>query len=334
MNTQRQGPILINLYYTNILYYTLYHQKKIQKYKLCKRSFFKAIRASTSVLIWTLIMMLLVNSLVALVVSSFLDNFIRDQSRDWDERVEIFLDWGSYSRAVETMFEITLANWGPPVRRLMNKVDEWWALFFLAYKLTIGFAVVQVIISTFIQQTFKVASRDEEVMIREKYANVDAMKKNVQKLFAYLDESGDGMITKEEFLNVLEDDRIRTWFGSLEVDVSEAEEIFDLLDKGDGSVNQEEFLNGLQALKGGAKATDIMRLNAELRKNGGMLKAMSQQVELLQRSLRSGEAAGGRRPHGLKIRTEEAPGVSAWVPTSWQEPDSPMPPSQQGLQLR
>ena len=65
------------------------------------------------------------------------------------------------------MFEITLANWGPPVRRLMNKVDEWWAVFFLAYKLTVGFAVVQVIISTFIQQTFKTASRDEEVMIKE-----------------------------------------------------------------------------------------------------------------------------------------------------------------------
>merc|ERR1711988_1745515 len=103
-----------------------------------------------------------------------------------------------------TMFEITLANWGPHCRLLMNNVDEWWALFFLVYKCSIGFAVVQVITSVFIQQTFKVAARDEEVMIQERNMATNAYLKNLERLFQVLDESGDGMVTLEEFESVLD----------------------------------------------------------------------------------------------------------------------------------
>ena len=34
----------------------------------------------------------------------------------------------------------------PEVRLLSDKVNEWWAFIFLIYKLTVGFAVVEVII--------------------------------------------------------------------------------------------------------------------------------------------------------------------------------------------
>jgi len=186
------------------------------------------------------------------------------------------------------MFEITLANWGPPVRLLMNSVNEWWALVFLTYKLTVGFAVVQVILSVFIQQTFKVASRDEEVMIKEKEAAGRALMGNVKKLFAVLDESGDGLLSKEEFSRVLTDSHVQSWFAALELDVADAPQIFELLDDGDGAITQEEFLNGVKAFQGNAKGTDMMVLSREVKRNYKLLTTISEQVNLMmRRGLRS-----------------------------------------------
>lgn len=250
----------------------------------------KSIVASVSVLVWAMLLMIVVISLVAITVSSLVEDFIRDDSQILFDRTEVFKMWGSYSRATETMFEITLANWGPATRLLMNTVDEKWAVFFLCYKMTIGFAVVQVIVSTFIQQTFKVASRDEDVMIREKQQAAQAMTKNVEKLFKILDESGDGLISKEEFDKVQTDARVRTWFSALEVDASEAPMIFELLDDGDGTITQEEFLNGVKAFKGFAKGTDMMLLSREVKRNFKLLTSVSEQVEAVQRSLRQTEA--------------------------------------------
>ena len=43
------------------------------------------------------------------------------------------------------MFEITLANWPPASRLLVENVSEWFMLFGVLHKLTIGFAVVSVV---------------------------------------------------------------------------------------------------------------------------------------------------------------------------------------------
>merc|ERR1712187_755012 len=120
---------------------------------------------------------------------------------------------------------------------LMNNVNEWWAFFFVAYKCSIGFAVVQVISSVFIQQTFKVASRDEEVMITERKNASRAYLKNLERLLQTLDTSGDGIVTRKEFEAVLEDKEVKCWFAAMEVDVGEASQLFNVLDDGDGTID-------------------------------------------------------------------------------------------------
>merc|ERR1712232_313003 len=122
---------------------------------------------------------------------------------------------------IVTMFEITLANWGPPCWLLTNEVNQWGSVFFIGYKCTIGFAVVQVILSVFIQQTFKVASRDEEIMIAEKQDSVQAFARNLEHLFGVLDMSGDGAVSHAEFLEMLENPQLKSWFAAIEVDASQ-----------------------------------------------------------------------------------------------------------------
>ena len=46
--------------------------------------------------------------------------------------------------------------------------QEYFAIFNVGYKLVIGFAAVGIINAVFIQETFKVASSDDTVMMRQK----------------------------------------------------------------------------------------------------------------------------------------------------------------------
>merc|ERR1712137_1329575 len=113
------------------------------------------------------VIILLVLCIVAVGMSNAVGPFIQDGSQDIDARTSIYKNWGSFTRALVTMFEATLANWGPICWNLSNHVSEWFGLFFILYKCIIGLAVVQVILSVFIHQTFKVAARDEQMIISQ-----------------------------------------------------------------------------------------------------------------------------------------------------------------------
>eukprot|EP00812_Abedinium_dasypus_P001345 NODE_1162_length_1225_cov_574.024786.p1 GENE.NODE_1162_length_1225_cov_574.024786~~NODE_1162_length_1225_cov_574.024786.p1 ORF type:complete len:315 (-),score=132.91 NODE_1162_length_1225_cov_574.024786:263-1207(-) len=234
----------------------------------------QAIHASVTVLMWSLILLVLIISVVAMFVSALLDRYMRDNTVALESREEVYDQWGSFTRASVTMFEITLANWGPRCRLLMTNVGEVWALFFIAYRCTVGFAIVQVIMSVFIQQTFKVASRDEQVMISEKSAAAKACLRNLKHLFQALDVNEDGFITKEEFVSVLSDRTVAMWFAAVELEAKEVSELFDLMDDGGGKIACDQFIQAVQRLRGGAKTVDILGVQRDVR-------TLTQQVQAI-----------------------------------------------------
>merc|ERR1719221_1446201 len=200
--------------------------------------------------------------------TSALESFIKDPTNDPDIRLQVYKKWGSFMRAYVSMFEVTLANWGPNCWLLMNEVHECWGFFFIFWRCCFGFAVIQVITSVFIQHTFKVASRDEDIMIKEKEKASEAYLRHLDNLFTSLDESGDGQISREEFDAALKQPRVRHWFGALEIDVSDVPKLFLMLDDGDGQISKEEFISGLKKVKGTAQAIDLLQLTKECQRIG------------------------------------------------------------------
>merc|ERR1712137_49077 len=169
---------------------------------------------------------------------------------------------------------------GAPRCRMLMDVDESWALFFIFYKCIVGFAVVQVVISTFIQQTFKAASRNEEMVIKEKEAASQLMFSSLARLFDVIDESGDGIITRDEFLAVLSQSRIRAWFAAVEIDASEVEKLFEMLGKDDGNITKEAFVAAAKGLKGTARRQDIYALKLDVEHNAKILVEMRDALAL------------------------------------------------------
>merc|ERR1719191_1989783 len=98
-----------------------------------------------------------------------LEDYLRDQDNSATPGgIQVFRYFGSFARSMLTMFEITLGNWIVPARALVENVSEWYMVFAIFHKLVIGFSVVSVITGVFIQETFKVATSDDTLMLIQK----------------------------------------------------------------------------------------------------------------------------------------------------------------------
>merc|ERR1719215_223071 len=102
------------------------------------------------------------------LVTSWIEEHLEDKGIDDALKTKIFGYYGTFLRSTLTMFEVTLANWAPACRMLVDNISEWYILYFLVYRCVVGFAVLNVINAVFIQQTMSVASKDQELMIMRK----------------------------------------------------------------------------------------------------------------------------------------------------------------------
>jgi len=264
-----------------------------------------ALRSSSAVLFWCLVVFACIVMVTAILVNQFLQDYIRETENE-TERDEVFKEWGTFTRSFSTVFEITLSEWEPGSRMLMDHVSEWWSLFFMGYKCVVGFAAVQIVISTFIQQTLESALRNEQIRIKEKENASVALLSTLGRLFDSLDQSGDGLINRDEFDTVLKHKRIEAWFAAVDIDSSEVGSLFDLLDEGSGQITNTSFLNAARAIKGPAKRQDVYALKCELQKINELLTRLVENHEY-QRYLTDLAATEPLSPEHLRDRVKLNP---------------------------
>merc|ERR1712113_669843 len=119
-----------------------------------------SIAASYNILFWSLVVMVLIQTVAGMFMTQLVEGFINNDESPMDARRQVFRYYGTFWRSTITMFEITFANWAPACRLLVDEVHELFGLFFLIYRCTIGFAVLSVIQAVFIQQTMRAAQFD------------------------------------------------------------------------------------------------------------------------------------------------------------------------------
>jgi len=218
-----------------------------------------AMRGSFALLLWSVVLIVLVLTLLALLLQSLLEPYMLDKQEPEAARLQVFRYYGTFARNMLTMFEITLGNWLPPCRALVENVSEWWMLFFIAHKVIIGFSVVTVITSVFIQETFKVATIDDRIMIMSKERARKTHIEKINVLFGYADRDGNGIIDMEEFTSALADSGLRTWLAAMGLEVRDSVQLFKLIDTNeDGQINVRELVDGIALLKGTATSYDMV----------------------------------------------------------------------------
>lgn len=224
----------------------------------------KCFAASCNMLFWSFCLLTFVQCVAGLIVSTLCRDFVIDLNRDLSLREEVFRYYGTFTRTFLTMFEILFANWGPPCRVLTENFSEWFSVFFLIYRCVLGFAVLNVVNSVFVQQTMKTASSDEELAFKQKEKDAQMYTRKVKRLFQTIDDSGDGAINFQEFSKLVQSPKLKFWMAQLELEYHDLLSLFEFLDNGDGEITLMEFIEGAARLRGNAKALDIWRIETKM----------------------------------------------------------------------
>jgi len=242
------------------------------------RLLLKCMSASVSTLICALGLILIIQCVAGMLISQLVSAFIADPDNDFNLRLRLFNYYGTFTRSMLTMFEVTLANWSPPCRILVDNVSELYSALFIIYRCLIGFACLNVINAVFIQQTMRVAAQDKEIMIMQRERSQADNSKKMQEIFHALDESGDGMISWTEFRKVLYDPVLKTWMSAMELDIADLKGLWNLLDDGKGHIIAEDFIQGAARVKGPAKGFDMAQVLLNSKRIEHKIDALSEEM--------------------------------------------------------
>jgi len=207
---------------------------------------------------------------------------MRDASNTQTTRQLVFKHYGSFTRALLTMFEVTLGNWMPPCRALVDHVDESYWIFFVTYRVVIGFSVVNVISAVFMRETFQVAAMDDELMVIQVQRQNEKSLRKMKALFIAADTTGDGLITLPEFKSIMTDPWVAAWMRGLEISVADVEKVFELISGDGGLLSLDDLVRGIQRLKGTARSLDMASILHEQREIVRLLTAIRQSLPPIQ----------------------------------------------------
>eukprot|EP00927_Polykrikos_kofoidii_P058777 TRINITY_DN5351_c0_g1_i3.p1 TRINITY_DN5351_c0_g1~~TRINITY_DN5351_c0_g1_i3.p1 ORF type:complete len:613 (+),score=108.13 TRINITY_DN5351_c0_g1_i3:15-1853(+) len=126
---------------------------------------------------------------------------------------------------------------------------------FLAYVFFTTIALLNVISGVFLEAAMERAREEREIYLVE----------SARVVFAAADTDRSGLITWPNFRKAMENTDVCNFFDAIDLDISEAKNLFDLLDiSADGKVSAEEFLSGCLRVRGPAKSLDLMVLSNEV----------------------------------------------------------------------
>ena len=236
--------------------------------------------ASIGALLWSMVLLLLLKLSFALLISEQLQGFIQDETADLDARKELFYLYGSFSRALYTMYEITYSGgWLVRVRPAVDKVSGWYAVPFLMYITLVVFAVLRVVTALFIKETLESTANDADLAIEIQRHAGSKLSRKLEVLFNAFDRNGNGTLSREEWELAMSLPSVSQYMQALDIRMLNCESLFDVLDDGDNEVTISEFCKGLKQVKGQARALDVVFLQHATEKVFKECKAIRQKLE-------------------------------------------------------
>lgn len=229
----------------------------------------QAIVKSLTSLVSTLSVMLIT---IYLFSTIFAQLFVQVKLKLEDEEIEE-LDYffGSLPRTALTLLECIIdgKEWDDPFMIIYNHLGPLAVPVFLTYEFFGVFVMLNTIMGVFIDQAIKVAEEQKEFDVA------------CAICLAFVgDEFGGEGISWEDFEKKLEGDEMQRCFEYLNVDISRAKTLFELIDVDkSGLVDANEILQGCFRLKGNAKALEMAITLKELNKLTSALDSRMSRVD-------------------------------------------------------
>jgi len=189
-------------------------------------------------------------------------------------------DFGDITR---TIFSLTQAvsggrSWGEYAAPFIQ-ISAWYGVCFTVFVTFVIFGVLNILTGVFVESTSAVASFDKELVIQEEISRNESVVNQIRALFREIDVDNSGTLTYKELTRNLKDERVKAYFSVLQMDVSEAQGLFQLLDRDEsGEVSIEEFIMTCMRLKGNARSIDLATMLFESKRLHSMIKTFMEHV--------------------------------------------------------
>lgn len=231
----------------------------------------KGIKAGAPVLMWVVVLIFPMTACCAVGMNYTVIDFILDESKPLKNRLLLYQYFGTFTKALLSIFEVTFASFAPICRFLHEHVDEKYAIFFMIYRLVMGIAVLRVIYGVFLHVTFACAATDDDAIMGNKKREFDRQEKKIQAFFRKHDTSGDGLLCREEFLRVVRDPSVKAWLaGALDLEINDPAFLYDFIisagrrdisaSEDEAGIDADSMVAGIERLRGAASSVDILAL--------------------------------------------------------------------------
>lgn len=245
------------------------------------RTLAASLKWSLSSLVWTVALLLMIIISVGICLTQVVTDYrVRHQEKEAHGLVAYY---GSLGSTVLSLYQAITGgiDWNEAVTPLADSISPLWSVFFSLYIAFVVFAVLNIVTGVFVQSSLENSREDTDwVMIR-----------NISSLIATIQQQSQvTSFSWADFQKHLDRPQMRAYFEAIDVDPSEAQGVFQLLDlNGNGSIDPDEFVSGCLRLRGPAKALDLALLMHEVRR-------MAAQVGMLAESSGLALPVGSERP--------------------------------------
>eukprot|EP00928_Gymnodinium_smaydae_P002318 TRINITY_DN10828_c0_g4_i1.p1 TRINITY_DN10828_c0_g4~~TRINITY_DN10828_c0_g4_i1.p1 ORF type:complete len:703 (+),score=111.77 TRINITY_DN10828_c0_g4_i1:45-2153(+) len=251
----------------------------IRPFKLLVQAIYGTLKSCA----WAVLLLVLIMYVFAVIFAqSVADYLIANVDDDEDEALVYY--FGTLTRAMYTLYKSIFGgvDW-QDVSRPLHRVSSFLTLCFGFFIGFTNLAVMNVVTGMFLQNAIFQAQQDQDNLIQMQLREKAAYVKRLKKLFEKFDSSKDGQISLTEFETHLEDDHMKAFLESFEIDTSDAWLLFRLLDTDSGgSIDYEEFVDGCIRLKGNAKCIQVAQL---MYHDKWLMDAMCELTETVQEAL-------------------------------------------------
>lgn len=167
--------------------------------------------------------------------------------------------YSSLARTILTLFESVAGglSWDQAVDPLIREISPFMGLLYPMYVAIAMYAMGNVITGVFVEALLENAKETKDLCALD----------SIRATFLAADSDGSGTVCYEEFQEQLKNQNTQTFLRDLDLQVSEAENMFRLFDHdGDGELQMEAFIRGFLNLRGTAKSVDLRLLSQDVRK--------------------------------------------------------------------
>jgi len=219
-------------------------------------------------LMWAAVLMLMCMFLFGIFLLDGARDHVRSLSAD-DEDLDFFAKY--YGGVPQILFTLILSisggmDWYDLLEPLLA-ASVLYAIPFTLFVLFVMFGMLNILVGIFVQKSNELFHLDQELVMNEEMNQKSSYLNQIQELFKKIDTDLSNTLTWEELIANLQDERVMTYFALLQIDVSEAKGLFQLLDVNEsGEVGIDEFIMGCMRLKGAAKSIDMATMMYENKK--------------------------------------------------------------------